>query len=106
MEGNTMKKIAIIFALLFFLATVNMATAASVKEVSIKELCRSDETIIYGIFDKNDGSLIDTLEAKGFLGLIDEIKIYEQQNGVKLFWHYSTNKRTEQGYGTFEIYCS
>ena len=101
-----MKKIALVFALLFFLATVSMASAAPVKVVTIRELCRSDETIIYGIFDTTDNHLIDSIEANGYLDLITAIKVYELKNDVKLMWNYYTNKKTDPGSGTFEINCS
>ncbi|KYC52930.1 MAG: hypothetical protein AMQ74_00569 [Candidatus Methanofastidiosum methylothiophilum] len=101
-----MKKIVFVVALIFFLATMSMASAATNKTVYVRELCRSDEIIIYGIFDPSDNSIIDSLEAKGFLDLIDKLKEYEEKEGIHLIWNYYTKKRTEVGFGEFEINCT
>jgi len=95
-----MKIIAVVFALLFLLATVGMASATPVKVVTITELCRVGETIAYGIYD-TDGTLIDSINSKGFLNLIDEIKKYEEQKGIKLQWSY----RGKPGVGLFDTDC-
>lgn len=101
-----MKKVAaVVFALLFILATVGMASAAQTKNVIIREKCRSGETIAYGIYDASTNDLIDTIDAKGYFRLIDEIKVYEEKNGVHLLWNYYTNKKTGPESGTFDIDC-
>ncbi|KYC49125.1 MAG: hypothetical protein AMQ22_01723 [Candidatus Methanofastidiosum methylothiophilum] len=99
-----MKKIGIFLALLFFLATVGMASATT-KDVIVRELCRSGETIAYGIYDAKNNTRITTIDARGYLDLTEQIKKYEQQNGVKLFWNYYTNKKTEPGSGVFDWDC-
>jgi len=96
-----MKKIALLLALLFFLASISVASAAPVRNVYIRELCRNGPVIAYGMYDVNTNSRITTLDARGYLDLTEKIKNYEQQNEVKLLWNYYTNKRTGPESGVF-----
>ena len=98
------KSVAVVFGLIFLLGAVGMASAAS-QEVVIREMCRGGPIISYGMYDAKTNQRITVFEATGFLNLIDQIKQYEEDNGVKLFWNYYTNKRTEEGSGVFVGDC-
>ncbi|HOI76800.1 MAG TPA: hypothetical protein PLI06_04225 [Methanofastidiosum sp.] len=96
-----MKKIvAIVFGLIFVLGTVGMASAAT-QEVIVREMCRGGPIISYGVYDAKTNQRVTVIEATGFSNLIEQIKQYEKDNGVKLFWNYYTNKKTEPGSGVF-----
>lgn len=99
------KIVAIIVGLLFLLGTVSFASAAPLKQVYIRELCRNGPVIAYGIYDASTNSRITTLDARGYLDLIDKLKEYEEQNEVKLQWNYYTNKRTGPESGVFDWDC-
>ena len=73
-----MKKIAVLLALLFFLASISVASAAPVRNVYIRELCRNGPVIAYGMYDVNTNSRIVTLDARGYLDLIEKLKEYSQ----------------------------
>ncbi|HNZ87435.1 MAG TPA: hypothetical protein PKK55_02805 [Methanofastidiosum sp.] len=87
-----MKKIAIVFALVLFLATVSMASAAPTKVVNVRQVCRTGDIIVYGMFNANDGSIFDSIEAQGYLDLIEKINAYEKDNGINLLWNYDNSK--------------
>ena len=99
-----MKKIALMVFLILFLASIGMASAAS-QEVIVRELCRGGPIISYGMYDAKTNQRITVFEATGFLNLIDQIKQYEIDNEIKLFWNYYTNKKTEPGSGVFVGDC-
>jgi hypothetical protein len=92
-RGNSMKKIAFVLALLFFLGTVSMASATTTKVVNLKQACRSGDIIIYGMFDAKDNSVMGTIEAEGFYDLVTAIKVYELKNDVHLIWNFNDSKR-------------
>jgi len=96
-----MRKIAIALVFLFFLTTLGMASAVPTMNVTIRELCRVDDTIAYGVYDARDNALIDTIEAEGYLDLLDQIEIYEKAKGVNLIWNYAN----KGGIGTYNTQC-
>ena len=99
-----MKKIALMVFLILFLASISVASAAT-QEVIIREMCRGGPIISYGMYDAKTNQRITVFEATGFLNLIDQIKQYEIDNGIKLFWNYYTNKRTGPESGVFVGDC-
>ena len=101
-----MRKILVgILGLMFLFGTLGFASAAPLKQVYIRELCRNGPVIAYGIYDSSTNFRITTLDARGYLDLIDKLKEYEIKNEVRLQWNYYTNKRTGPESGVFDCDC-